>query len=263
MKTLTTKKTAMIIVAAAMSMQSLGLKAFANEICESYEAEESTSVTQDKTQEQILSDAVFEAHQALMTKKALLDQALAELDAVKPDYESKELAYNESQNNASNKEETVSDELLDTMKSNLLEIQSTKKDLDKAWEEKDKAYEESNKAEAAYKNAQEELEKAKKAYGDAVAKAESADQGELEAAKKAVEETEKSVETAKSDYESVVAKKAELEKAVLENTELLQTAKEELTAIEQKKAFADEEMGQLRFTLKQLQDSVANDTTDE
>lgn len=29
MKTLTTKKTAMIIVAAAMSMQSLGLKAFA------------------------------------------------------------------------------------------------------------------------------------------------------------------------------------------------------------------------------------------
>lgn len=68
MKTLTTKKTAMIIVAAAMSMQSLGLKA-ANEICESYEAEESTSVTQDKTQEQILSDAVFEAHQALMTKK--------------------------------------------------------------------------------------------------------------------------------------------------------------------------------------------------
>lgn len=43
----------------------------------------------------------------------------------------------------------------------------------------------------------------------------------------------------------------------------MQTAKDELTAIEQKKAFADEEMGQLRFTLKQLQDSVANDTTDE
>lgn len=162
MKTLTTKKTAMIIVAAAMSMQSLGLKAFADEICESYIAEESTSVAQDKTQEQILSDAVFEAHQALMTKKALLDQALTELDAVKPDYESKELAYNESQNNASDKEETVSDELLDTMKSNLLEIQSTKKDLDKAWEEKDKAYEESERAEAAYKNAQYELEKAKK-----------------------------------------------------------------------------------------------------
>ena len=253
----------MIIVAAAMSMQSLGLKAFANEICESYEAEESTSVTQDKTQEQILSDAVFEAHQALMTKKALLDQALAELDAVKPDYESKELAYNESQNNASNKEETVSDELLDTMKSNLLEIQSTKKDLDKAWEEKDKAYEESNKAEAAYKNAQEELEKAKKAYDDAVAKAESADQGELEIAKKAVEDAEKSVETAKADYDSAVAKKAELEQAVLENTELLQTAKDELTAIEQKKTFADEEMEQLSFALKQLQDSIANDTTDE
>ena len=263
MKTVTTKKTAMIIVAASMSMQSLGLKAFANEICESYIAEESTSVAQDKTQEQILSDAVFEAHQALMTKKALLDQALAELDAVKPDYESKELAYNESQNNASNKEETVSDELLDTMKSNLLEIQSTKKDLDKAWEEKDKAYEESEKAEAAYKNAQEELEKAKKAYDDAVAKAESADQGELEAAKKAVEEAEVSVETAKADYESAVAKKAELEQAVLENTELLQTAKDELTTIEQKKALADEEMGQLRFTLKQLQDSIANDTTDE
>ena len=62
----------MIIVAAAMSMQSLGLKAFANEICESYVAEESTFVAQDKTQEQILSDAVFEAHQALMTKKAWL-----------------------------------------------------------------------------------------------------------------------------------------------------------------------------------------------
>ena len=262
MKTLTTKKTAMIIVAAAMSMQSLGLKAFADEICESY-VTESTSVAQDKTQEQILSDAVFEAHQALMTKKALLDQALTELDAVKPDYESKELAYNESQNNASDKEETVSDELLDTMKSNLLEIQSTKKDLDKAWEEKDKAYEESGKAEAAYKNAQYELEKAKKAYGDAVAKAESADQGELEDAKKAVEDAEKSVETARADYESAVSKKAELEQVVLENTELLQTAKEELTAIEQKKASADEKMGQLRFTLKQLQDSIANDTTDE
>ena len=262
MKTLTTKKTAMIIVAAAMSMQSLGLKAFADEICESY-VTESTSVAQDKTQEQILSDAVFEAHQALMTKKALLDQALAELDAVKPDYESKELAYNESQNNASNKEETVSDELLDAMKSNLLEIQSTKKDLDKAWEEKDKAYEESEKAKATYKNAQDELEKAKKAYDDAVAKAGSADQGELEAAKKAVEDAEKAVETAKADYESAVARKAELEQAVLENTELLQTAKDELSAIEQKKASADEEMEKLRFTLKQLQDSVANDTTDE
>ena len=149
------------------------------------------------------------------------------------------------------------------MKTNLQDIQKAQSELEKAETDKKNADAESLQAEANYKAANEALEKAKEAYNQAVENATDVTQEGIEAAKKAVEDAEKSVETAKSDYESAVARKAELEQAVLENTELLQTAKDELTTIEQKKALADEEMGQLRFTLKQLQDSIANDTTDE
>ena len=149
------------------------------------------------------------------------------------------------------------------MKTNLQDIQKAQSELEKAEADKKNADAESLQAESNYKAANEALEKAKKAYNQAVENATDVTQEGIDAAKKAVEDAEKAVETAKTDYESAVAKKAELEQAVLENTELLQTAKEELNTIEQKKALADEEMGKLSFTLRQLQDSIANDTTDE
>ena len=266
MNKFTLKKTAMVIVAAGMAAQSMGLTAFAEEVGKPLEATKTnlgTSSQMSKKQEDVLVDKILEAQDAVKSKKALLDEALAELQEVQPNYEAQEKIWTASKKQVDLAQAAANDAILDAMKTNLQDIQKAQAELEKAETDKKNADAESLQAEANYKTANEALEKAKEAYNQAVENATDVTQEGIEAAKKAVEDAEKSVETAKSDYESAVAKKAELEKAVLENTELLQTAKDELTAIEQKKALADEEMGQLRFTLKQLQDSIANDTTDE
>lgn len=266
MNKLTLKKTAMVIVAAGMAAQSMGLTAFAEEVKKPLEATKvnsGTSSQMSKKQEAILADKILEAQDAVKSKKALLDEALAELQKVQPNYEAQEQIWTASKKQVDLTQAAANDAILDAMKTNLQDIQKAQAELEKAETDKKTADAESLQAEANYKAANEALEKAKEAYNQAVENATDVTQEGIEAAKKAVEDAEKAVETAKTDYESAVAKKAELEQAVLENTELLQTAKDELTAIEQKKAFADEEMGQLRTTLKQLQDSVANDTTDE
>ena len=256
----------MVIVAAGMAAQSMGLTAFAEEVGKPLEATKTnlgTSSQMSKKQEDILADKILEAQDAVKSKKALLDEALAELQEAQPNYEAQEKIWTASKKQVDLAQAAANDAILDAMKTNLQDIQKAQSELEKAETDKKNADAESLKAESDYKAANEALEKAKEAYNQAVANATDVTQEGIEAAKKAVEEAEKAVETAKGDYESAVAKKTELEQAVLENTELLQTAKDELTAIEQKKAFADEEMGQLRTTLKQLQDSVANDTTDE
>lgn len=266
MNKLTLKKTAMVIVAAGMAAQSMGLTAFAEEVGKPLEATKvnsGTSSQMSKKQEAILADKILEAQDAVKSKKALLDEALAELQKTQPNYEAQEQIWTASKKQVDLAQTAANDAILDAMKTNLQDIQNAQSELEKAETDKKKADAESAQAESDYKAANEALEKAKEAYNQAVANATDVTQEGIEAAKKAVGEAEKAVETAKGDYESAVAKKTELEQAVLENTELLQTAKDELTAIEQKKAFADEEMGKLSFTLKQLQDSVANDTTDE
>lgn len=266
MNKLTLKKTAMVIVAAGMAAQSMGLTAFAEEVGKPLEATKAnlgTSSQMPKKQEDILADKILEAQDAVKSKKALLDEALAELQEVQPNYEAQEKIWTASKKQVDLAQAAANDAILDAMKTNLQDIKKAQSELEKAEIDKKKADAESLQAESNYKAATEALEKAKEAYNQAVENATEVTQEGIDAAKKAVEDAEKSVETAKANYDSAVAKKAELEQAVLENTELLQTAKEELTAVEQKKAFADEEMGQLSFTLKQLQDSIANDTTDE
>ena len=266
MNKLTLKKTAMVIVAAGMAAQSMGLTAFAEEVKNPLEATKTnlgTSSQKSKKQEDILADKILEAQDAVKSKKALLDEALAELQKVQPNYEAQEQIWTASKKQVDLTQAAANDAILDAMKTNLQDIQKAQAELEKAETDKKNADTESLQAEANYKAANEALEKAKEAYNQAVENATDVTQEGIEAAKKAVEDAEKAVETAKTDYESAVARKTELEQAVLENTELLQTAKDELSAIEQKKASADEEMGKLRFTLKQLQDSVANDTTDE
>lgn len=266
MNKLTLKKTAMVIVAAGMAAQSMGLTAFAEEVGKPLEATKTnlgTSSQKSKKQEDILADKILEAQDAVKSKKALLDEALAELQEVQPNYEAQKKIWTTSKKQVDLAQAAANDAILDAMKTNLQDIQKAQSELEKAETDKKNADAESLQAESNYKAANEALEKAKEAYNQAVENATDVTQEGIEAAKKAVEDAEKAVETAKTDYESAVARKAELEQAVLENTELLQTAKDELTAIEQKKASADEEMEKLRFTLKQLQDSVANDTTDE
>lgn len=266
MNKFTLKKTAMVIVVAGMAAQSMGLTAFAEEVGKPLEVTKTnlgTSSQMSKKQEDILADKILEAQDAVKSKKALLDEALAELQEVQPNYEAQEKIWTASKKQVDLAQAAANDAILDAMKTNLQDIQKAQSELEKAETDKKNADAESLKAESNYKAANEALEKAKEAYNQAVKNATDVTQEGIDAAKKAVEDAEKAVETAKADYESAVARKAELEQAVLENTELLQTAKDELSAIEQKKASADEEMEKLRFTLKQLQDSVANDTTDE
>ena len=256
----------MVIVAAGMAAQSMGLTAFAEEVKNPLEATKTnlgTSSQKSKKQEDILADKILEAQDAVKSKKALLDEALVELQEVQPNYEAQEKIWTTSKKQVDLAQAAANDAILDAMKTNLQDIQKAQSELEKAETDKKNADAESLQAESNYKAANEALEKAKEAYNQAVENATDVTQEGIEAAKKAVEDAEKAVETAKTDYESAVARKAELEQAVLENTELLQTAKDELSAIEQKKVSADEEMEKLRFTLKQLQDSVANDTTDE
>lgn len=70
MNKLTLKKTAMVIVAAGMAAQSMGLTAFAEEVKKPLEATNlGTSSQVSKKQEAILADKILEAQDAVKSKK--------------------------------------------------------------------------------------------------------------------------------------------------------------------------------------------------
>ena len=247
------KKTAAIMVVACMSAQSMGLQVFANEIQDTYIAKTNSS----KTQEEILTDALLEAQDVLKSKKALLEEALLELNSVKPDYESKQLVYTNSNAYTSNTQRIVNDAVLGSMKSNLLDIQNTKEELNVALEDKTQAKQDANRAEESFNQAQKALEIAQKAYDEAVLNAGgSNNQQKLEDAKK-------DVEKATNAYNLALTKKQELERTISANEMSLNSLKIQQEDVENTMSTKQGELSELQSQLKILQDSIQNDTTED
>ena len=241
------------MVVACMSAQSMGLQVFANEIQDTYIAKTNSS----KTQEEILTDALLEAQDVLKSKKALLEEALLKLNSVKPDYESKQLVYTNSNAYTSNTQRIVNDAVLDSMKSNLLDIQNTKEELNVALEDKTQAKQDANRAEESFNQAQKALEIAQKAYEDAALNAGgSNNQQKLENAKK-------DVEKATNAYSLALTKKKELERTITANEMSLNNLKTQQEDVENEMSTKQGELSELQSQLKTLQDSIQNDMTED
>ena len=146
----------MVIVAAGMAAQSMGLTAFAEEVEKPFEATKAnlgTSSQMSKKQEDILADKILEAQDAVKSKKALLDEALAELQEVQPNYVAQEKIWTASKKQVDLAQAAANDAILDAMKTNLQDIQKAQSELEKAETDKKKADAESLQAESNYKAA--------------------------------------------------------------------------------------------------------------
>lgn len=80
MNKMTIRKKAMLLVAAGMAMQSMGLTAYAKEGTEPTAL--TSTVKQTQSKEDVLADAIIQAQDTVKSKKALLLEAKAELDKI-------------------------------------------------------------------------------------------------------------------------------------------------------------------------------------
>ena len=94
MNKMTIRKKAMLLVAAGMAMQSMGLTAYAKEITEPTDF--TSTVKQTQSKEDVLADAIIQAQDAVKSKKALLLEAQAELDKMQPKYDVTKQAYEQA-----------------------------------------------------------------------------------------------------------------------------------------------------------------------
>lgn len=88
---MTIRKKTMLLVAAGMAMQSMGLTVYAKEITEPTDF--TSTVKQTQSKEDVLADAIIQAQDTVKSKKALLLEAKAELDKVQPKYDATKQVY--------------------------------------------------------------------------------------------------------------------------------------------------------------------------
>lgn len=137
MNKMTIRKKAMLLVAAGMAMQSMGLTVYAKEITEPTDF--TSTVKQTQSKEDVLADAIIQAQDAVKSKKALLLEAKAELDKVQPKYDATKQVYEKASYASNQIESSANEAVLDAMKSNLQDIKNKKEDLDQVTLEKEKA----------------------------------------------------------------------------------------------------------------------------
>ena len=134
MNKMTIRKKAMLLVAAGMAMQSMGLTAYAKEITEPTDF--TSTVKQTKSKEDVLADAIIQAQDTVKSKKALLLEAKAELDKVQPKYDTTKQVYEKASYTSNQIESSANEAVLDAMKSNLQDIKNKKEDLNQVATEK-------------------------------------------------------------------------------------------------------------------------------
>lgn len=166
MNKMTIRKKAMLLVAAGMAMQSMGLTVYAKEITEPTDF--TSTVKQTQSKEDVLADAIIQAQDAVKSKKALLLEAKAELEKVQPKYDATKQVYEKASYTSNQIESSANEAVLDAMKSNLQDIKNKKEDLNQVATEMANAETARKEAEDTYNKAVSELEKAQKTYYEAV-----------------------------------------------------------------------------------------------
>ena len=206
---MTIRNKAMLLVAAGMAMQSMGLTAYAKEITEPTDF--TSTVKQTQSKEDVLADAILQAQDAVKSKKALLLEAKVELDKVQPKYDATKQAYEQASYKYNQMESSVNSAVLDAMKSNLQDIKNKKKDLDQVALEKTSAEKAKKEAEDTYNKAVSDLEKAQKSYDEAVKNvSDSSFKEDVEKAKQAIEDAKNAVMQAQTELDDAMIHQEEL-----------------------------------------------------
>ena len=249
----------MLLVAAGMAMQSMGLTAYAKEITEPTDF--TSTVKQKQSKEDVLADAILQAQDAVKSKKALLLEAKAELDKVQPKYDLTKQAYEQVSYKYNQMESSVNSAVLDAMKSNLQDIKNKKKDLDQVATEKANAEKARKEAEDTYNKAVSELEKAQKTYDEAVQNLDDVSFKEnVDKAKQAIEEAKTAVMQAQTELDDAKTQQEELSAKVLECEAALSDAQNKLQEALDAKVDAE---NTLTYLQQQLSEANGKDNSEQ
>ena len=259
MNKMTIRKKAMLLVAAGMAMQSMGLTAYAKEITEPTDF--TSTVKQTQSKEDVLADAIIQAQDAVKSKKALLLEAKAELDKVQPKYDATKQAYEQASYKYNQMESSVNSAVLDAMKSNLQDIKNKKKDLDQVALEKTSAEKAKKEAEDTYNKAVSDLEKAQKSYDEAVKNvSDSSFKEDVEKAKQAIEDAKNAVMQAQTELDDAKTQQEELSSKALECEAALSDAQNKLQEALDAKVDAENTLTSLQ---QQLSEANGKDNSEQ
>lgn len=259
MNKMTIRKKVMLLVAAGMAMQSMGVTAYAKEITEPTDL--TSTVKQKQSKEDVLADAIIQAQDAAKSKKALLLEAQAELDKVQPKYDVTKQAYEQVSYKYNQMESSVNSAVLDAMKSNLQDIKNKKKDLDQVATEKANAEKARKEAEDTYNKAVSELEKAQKTYDEAVQNLDDVSFKEnVDKAKQAIEEAKTAVMQAQTELDDAKTQQEELSAKVLECEAALSDAQNKLQEALDAKVDAENTLTSLQ---QQLSEANGKDNSEQ
>ena len=259
MNKMTIRKKAMLLVAAGMAMQSMGLTVYAKEDTEP--TKEMSVVNQTQSKEDVLADAIIQAQDTVKSKKALLLEAKAELDKVQPKYDATKQVYEKASYTSNQIESSANEAVLDAMKSNLQDIKNKKEDLDQVTLEKEKAEKARKEAEDTYNKAVSELEKAQKIYDEAVQNMDDVSFKEnVEKAKQAIEDAKNAVMQAQTELDDAKTQQEELSAKVLECEAALSDAQNKLQEALDAKVDAENTLTSLQ---QQLSEANGKDNSEQ
>ena len=259
MNKMTIRKKVMLLVAAGMAMQSMGVTAYAKEITEPTDL--TSTVKQKQSKEDVLADAILQAQDAVKSKKALLLEAQAELDKVQPKYDVTKQAYEQASYTTNQLSSNANDAVLDAMKSNLQDIKNKKKDLDQVALEKTSAEKAKKEAEDTYNNAVSDLEKAQKSYDEAVKNvSDSSFKEDVEKAKQALDDAKNAVMQAQTELNDAKTQQEELSSKVSECEAALSDAQNKLQEALDAKVDAENTLTSLQ---QQLSEANGKDNSEQ
>lgn len=253
------RKKAMLLVAAGMAMQSMGLTAYAKEITEPTDF--TSTVKQTQSKENVLADAIIQAQDTVKSKKALLLEAKTELDKVQPKYDVTKQAYEQASYTSNQIESSANEAVLDAMKSNLQDIKNKKEDLNQVAAKKANAEKARKEAEDTYNKAVSELEKAQKTYDEAVQNLDDVSFKEnVEKAKQAIDEAKNAVMQAQTELNDAKTQQEELSSKVLECEAALSDAQNKLQEALDAKVDAENTLTSLQ---QQLSEANGKDNSEQ
>ena len=259
MNKMTIRKKVMLLVAAGMAMQSMGVTAYAKEITEPTDL--TSTVKQKQSKEDVLADAILQAQDAVKSKKALLLEAQAELDKVQPKYDVTKQAYEQASYTTNQLSSSANDAVLDAMKSNLQDIKNKKKDLDQVVLEKATAEKAKKEAEDTYNKAVSDLEKAQKAYDEAVQNMDDVSfKEDVEKAKQAIEDAKNAVMQAQTELDVAKTHQEELSAQVSKCEAALSDAQNKLEEALNAKVDAENTLTSLQ---QQLSEADGKDNSEQ
>lgn len=259
MNKMTIRKKVMLLVAAGMAMQSMGLTVYAKEITEPTDF--TSTVKQKQSKEGVLADAIIQAQDTVKSKKALLLEAKAELDKVQPKYDVTKQAYEQASYTTNQLSSNANEAILDAMKSNLQDIKNKKEDLDQVTLEKEKAETARKEAEDTYNNAVSELEKAQKIYDEAVQNMDDVSFKEnVEKAKQAIEDAKNAVMQAQTELDVAKTHQEELSAQVSKCESALSDAQNKLEETLNAKVDAENTLTSLQ---QQLSEADGKDNSEQ